>query len=211
MGNNKLIRNIAVLFVLLMLAVAIVSADKLYIFNKKNEILHVNGHEIIVLEATTNDECLFTIDGEGFVIPEGNEDGPDEVDVYVKKAIPIRSNTDTLYCEILVDVKMPGKYIDAELPENDKDDKDILTDDNEKKLLDGLSEIPSDNLSGIPSENLSKVSLDGLSGEVAATGIDGTNKKIGLDTGLGNEVLKQEVRKKGFFAWLIDFLAGLFN
>ena len=110
-GNKKIwsiLLFVSFLVILFSIFSVVVTADKSHIFQEKNEILNIDGHKIVVLDATTEGECLFTINGDGYIISEKNKKGTSEIDVYVKRAFPIRTKGEkSLYCEVLIDVMVP--------------------------------------------------------------------------------------------------------
>jgi|SaaInlStandDraft_7_1057024.scaffolds.fasta_scaffold09841_3 hypothetical protein len=141
MTQNKRTINKIVFFFTLVFLISILSnivvADKFYIFEKTNELIQVDGHKIILVDATTESECIFTIDGEGFVIAKDHEDGTNEVDIFVKEAIPIRTKGEnSVYCSALIDVKIPRKVQEVEtVDETDNSDDQTAVQDLDENVV----------------------------------------------------------------------------
>ncbi|MBS3122816.1 hypothetical protein J4434_08090 [Candidatus Woesearchaeota archaeon] len=92
----------------LILSSIFVAADTYHIFENKNELLMVENHKIVLVDVTNDNECIFTIDGEGKVIWKDHKDGTKDVTLFVKKAFAIRTKTNnSVYCEAFIDVKAP--------------------------------------------------------------------------------------------------------
>ena len=105
---SNLVGVILVFLIVLSISSVFVAGDKLHSFQQKNELIEVDGHKIVALDVTTNDECLMTIDGEVFMIKEKKKKGTSEIEVYVKQAIAIRTtNKLSIYCDTLIDVIVP--------------------------------------------------------------------------------------------------------
>lgn len=94
------------LVVSLILSSIFVAADTYHLFEKKNELLMVENHKIVLVDVTNDNECIFTIDGEGKVILQNHKDGIKDVNIFVKKAFDIRTKTgNSVYCDAFIDVK----------------------------------------------------------------------------------------------------------
>lgn len=100
---------------------SIVSADTSMVFEEKNQIKYIDGHEIILVEATKDKECIFTVDGDSSIIVEDNEETINDVKIYVKDALAIRTKSKkSEYCNVLIDVLKPGN---KKMPETAKTEK----------------------------------------------------------------------------------------
>ncbi|MBT4540526.1 hypothetical protein HOC35_03360 [Candidatus Woesearchaeota archaeon] len=149
-GNKKIwsiLLFVSFLVILFSIFSVVVTADKSHIFQEKNEILNIDGHKIVVLDATTEGECLFTINGDGYIISEKNKKGTSEIDVYVKRAFPIRTKGEkSLYCEVLIDVMVPRnknseedkKTNQVDVPEEETEDQNLPV------IVDKVNETESD-------------------------------------------------------------------
>ncbi|MBI4453529.1 hypothetical protein HY636_02700 [Candidatus Woesearchaeota archaeon] len=106
--NLKKITFFAAAVISLIIFSIFVSADTYHIFENKNELLMVENHKIVLVDVTSDNECIFTIDGEGKVIWKDHKDGTKDVTIFVKKAFAIRTKTgNSVYCEAFIDVKAP--------------------------------------------------------------------------------------------------------
>ena len=179
---------VIMLFLVAVMSSVFVAADKFHVFEKKNEIINVDGHEIILLEVTTDEECIFTINGDGFVIVEGNDDGTDEVEILVKKAIPIRTkDADRTYCEALIDVKIPGKIQPVD-----------------QGTIDGPAVQTS------PDPALEKQEEESL-GTATGSDVDSEDSTQDAQTPTQDSGAETKKKPKGFLAKLIDFIKSLFR
>ena len=98
----KIYKVIITLFIFVLL-LGVVSADKVVVFDEKNQLKYVGGHEIVLLEATEDNECIITVDGKAAVILKGEEDTINDVKIYVKTAIHLRTKEKkSEYCELLL-------------------------------------------------------------------------------------------------------------
>ena len=126
-SSKKLSRKVILRLTFIVMLVGLLSltvvADRFHTFKHKNEIIKVDGHEIIMVDATIDKECIFTINQQGFVIPEKTgKKGNSEVKIYVQRAIAIRSKSkEGVYCEALIDVIRPKSIEYIEEPELESD------------------------------------------------------------------------------------------
>ena len=207
-GSNILfiLNLIFILLILLSLSSVLVVADKLHSFQQKNEMIEVDGHKIVALDVTTNEECLMTIDGEAFIIKEKGKKGTDEVKIYVKQAIPIRTTDKvSIYCQTLIDVIVPRvaetKEIDVKDNTQDKTEEGTQANFDDDSTNDNLANgetVEVNNANGGVNDDVD----GGINSGVDAEFNSEANGNIGDD---------KNTEGKSFFAKLWGFIKKLFS
>lgn len=182
-------------FVLVLLLSISAAAYGKYTFTYKNQMINVGGHEIVSVDATADKECIFTVDGKGYILNEDTDKETNEWKIYLKKALSIRTTEkESLLCEAYVDIKTPG-----------------------------TSKTPSSQLLSAASSDASaaKSSKSGASkadAAAAATASSTGSETSDADAGSANADASEEGADQGsksaapgFFQWLKDLFKSIFR
>lgn len=197
--NKKCLLFLLVLFLLSIVMATCVLGNK---FIEKGEALHVAGHELVFVDVSDDDSCIFRIDGKIKVVDLRDFVNVDGIKIFVKDIKPFHEKTKGGWCDTIINVIEPGDYVKEEIDGKYAEKNEVTTD--------GIEEANGEN--GNEKGNVSEKELIG-----SHEGLGDYDTPIAMEKTIeqdedreeGGKILK-EIKEEGLWGIIKDFFKKLF-